>query len=259
MRSARAFRFTALFLAGLVAARAQTTINLYRGGENDSGATNGSLVIGVTDEAGSTNLARSGSVHYSNNTPGPASTFAFTFDSGGHLTGFSALELTITASIAMEVWFNVGSVYSPQGLFYLEGIGLHFEAGQVYLALSNVPNYEIPVLLGANTWHHAALVWDNGALTGYVNGMATFFGTGLTFTTDGGAGAKLIIGQNTDGTAPLSGLIDHARIFTFATGTFNPSMLSYPASAIPEPSTYAALFGAAALGLAAWRRRARTA
>lgn len=31
--------------------------------------------------------------------------------------------------------------------------------------------------------------------------------------------------------------------------------LSATASAIPEPSTYAALFGAAALGLVAWRRR----
>lgn len=31
--------------------------------------------------------------------------------------------------------------------------------------------------------------------------------------------------------------------------------LSYSTSAIPEPSTYAAIFGSAALGLAAWRRR----
>jgi hypothetical protein len=38
-------------------------------------------------------------------------------------------------------------------------------------------------------------------------------------------------------------------------GTFDNFTLT--ASAVPEPSTYAALAGAAALGLAAWRRRQR--
>lgn len=39
----------------------------------------------------------------------------------------------------------------------------------------------------------------------------------------------------------------------------NDLLLNYSASAIPEPSTYAAFGGAAALGLAAWRRRTRRA
>lgn len=45
-----------------------------------------------------------------------------------------------------------------------------------------------------------------------------------------------------------------AATFDYATGG-----VSFTATAIPEPSTYAALVGALALGLAAWRRRQRTA
>lgn len=59
--------------------------------------------------------------------------------------------------------------------------------------------------------------------------------------------------------------IDDGGNSAFAVGTWsitqngNDLVLNYTASAIPEPSTYAALAGVLALGLAAWRRRQRTA
>ena len=40
-------------------------------------------------------------------------------------------------------------------------------------------------------------------------------------------------------------------------GLYSAGILSVTGTAIPEPSTYAALAGLAALGLAAWRRRCR--
>ncbi len=39
--------------------------------------------------------------------------------------------------------------------------------------------------------------------------------------------------------------------------TFDQTTGDLSITAVPEPSTYAALLGAAALGLAAWRRRTR--
>lgn len=55
---------------------------------------------------------------------------------------------------------------------------------------------------------------------------------------------------NSGGGQSYTGLADNIRVFTF-TGNYTAANIS----PIPEPSTYAALLGLAALGAAAWRRR----
>jgi len=106
--------------------------------------------------------------------------------------------------------------------------------------------------LATNTWYQVALVNDTsaGTLSLYLNG-ALETTSGISFN-DPSTGA-LSLGGNGSGGDLFTGKLDEARIFTFAPGTFNTSMLAY--SAVPEPSTYAALFGVAVLGAAAWRRR----
>jgi len=101
-------------------------------------------------------------------------------------------------------------------------------------------------------WDHLALVTAAGTTTFYVNGVSR--GTSLQAVLTPGVEWHGFLSAG--GASLYGGLIDEIKVFTFAPGTFSASQLDF-ASAIPEPSTYALIFGAGALGLAAWRRRRR--
>ena len=238
-------------------ASAQTTLHLYRGGEDDTGSVAGDVHAGLlVDAAGNTNLAAAFG-QYTSSTPGPASTLAYGFNqnnsNGAFAGGQTNLSLTNTSSFAMELWFKATSLFFNQALFHNGRIGIYIFEGQVAIhragiALDNIGAAQQDV------WTHVAFAYDDGTLTGFLNGTQVNIGTELSFFNPI-TGFELLLALSPSSSDQFRGDIDHARIFSFAPGTFNASMLSYPASAIPEPATFTALAGLAALGLAATRRR----
>lgn len=248
-----------LLLGPLALGHAQTTVHLYHGGESDGGAVNGGALASFTvDSSGSTNLTRQNTPGtYTSATTVPGSTLAFNFDGTGGFSGALDTSLGNSTSFGMEIWFNTANLTGAKSLFYngntaASGVGL-FRNGDHLAVLGGGTIFNTgATTLTTGTWYHAALVNDSnsGSLKLYLNGVLELTtGNGFNFPNSGG----LAIGANSAAGDLFTGMLDEARIFTFTPGTFNPSMLSY--SAVPEPSTYAALFSAGVLGFALWRRR----
>jgi hypothetical protein len=255
-------RLLVVGLAAAITGSAQTTTHLFRAGENDSGAGNGLALAATTvDAVGSTNLSLvgTGSATYTSNTTVSGSSLAFAFTGGNSYAGAVDTSLTTSASFAMELWFKATSLSTTQALFYNgdtggNGVGLFLDGSNLVAMAGNRFMVAGETTLTTGTWYHAALVSSGGTITYFLNGASELSRAANFFDPTSGA---LYIGGNTSGDELFNGTIDHARIFTFTSGTFNTGMLSY--SAVPEPSTYAAILGLLALGLAAWRRRAEKA
>lgn len=112
-------------------------------------------------------------------------------------------------------------------------------------ALTNGATYTLTyniLLSAANTYTVSTNLYDGNGTTG--TNLATITGTaaGATFLT--GPFDGLMIGYRYSNTAATSNLTITDVLIT-----------SNAASAVPEPSTYAALAGLAALGWVGWRRR----
>ena len=254
----RVVRLALLFSTLLIAVRAQlTNLAVYAGGENDTTPVNGNIVSSALDTSGNNYHLVSHGVLWSNNaSPGSAafdrglpSTFSYYFN------GVSSLDMNTTVTSAttnwgMETWVNLDSVSGTQ-IFVLNGQG-----GDGYGLLLTGGNWSgllggVLFLTGsaavANTWTHLALVNEAGTSTLYVNGVVA---------DSTSSGASTPTSQFSIGTDPadnyMYGYLDQVRVFTFA-GSFNTASLNL--SSVPEPSTYAAVLGFGALGLAAWRRR----
>ncbi len=251
-------RLLVVGLAAAITGSAQTTTHLYRAGENDSGAGNGVALAGTTiDAAGSTNLslAGAGSATYTSSTYAPGSSLAFSFGGGNYYAGAVDTSLTTSASFVMELWFKPSSLSGTQALFYNgntggNGVGIVLSGDKLTGLAGGRFFAGGTTVLTTGTWYHAALVSSGGTITYYLNGVSETSRAANFINPTSGA---MAIGGNNSGAELFNGMIDQAKIFTFTAGTFNTSMLSY--SAIPEPSTYAAILGFLALGLAAWRRK----
>lgn len=241
---------------------AQTLVNQWRFGESDSGAASGNT-FGATTTAtvGATNLTVTGTITYSNDVAGSGSSLSASFGSSAQFGADVFSGLTSSASFIMEAWFKPTTATGSRLLIYngnasTTGIGLLLNGTNVDVLRGGQAD-TIVAGYNLNQWNYAALVYDGGAgtINVFVNGATTpayTLASGATFNALTGESQSFLIGQG------LSGSMDEARISTFTSGTFNTSMLSYNSmSAIPEPSTYAALVGACALGLAAYRRRRR--
>lgn len=165
------------------------------------------------------------------------------------------------SNYGLQLWVkNAGSVGGTTNIFSVgnptaDGINLSYGSGSYsgWLGNSDMVGSATVGSGSINGWDHLAIVTAAGTTTFYVNGITQ--GTFNTYApTNPGIGWHGFLTPG--GSALYSGLIDEIKVFTFAPGTFSSSQLDF-ASAIPEPSTYAAIIGAGALGLAAWRRRSR--
>ena len=150
------------------------------------------------------------------------------------------------SNYGIEVWalpkgngFNGGS---PAFIFSSGrsgGVAICAKDGPtVFATIIGGPAVGDSVLVPANTWMHFAIVNDNGVTTFYVNGVPT----GASDT----GGATVSAGDVHLGASPFvnnayEGLVDEARIFTFAPGQFTtndfllrppgPSIIDQPQSA----------------------------
>lgn len=254
-------RFLLTFaIAGTLAAAAhgQTLVHHYAGGEDDGSVSSGHAVTTTIDSGlTGTNLTSMGNaVIYASITSGSGSSLSYNFDGDSYLAS-SAPDAALgnTDSFFMELHFTTFDTATTSALLYngntfSSGIGLYLYGGQLSILRGGVALTQIAPV-AADTWNYAAVVYDHGSGSVYLNG------TSYAIDLSGGFGSidngALSIGGSDSGADLFSGLIDDVRISSFASGTFTPSMLS--SSAVPEPATYAAFFGLAALGATVGLRR----
>ncbi|WP_221031491.1 PEP-CTERM sorting domain-containing protein [Actomonas aquatica] len=167
--------------------------------------------------------------------------------------------------IAIGITANTpqAGIVFPSGADYL-GVSVNPDSGEFEVHGEGAFNHSggtFETAMQANSWYHLELTYDwqfdetygmqfrvresdaNGNLgVDLING-GTFF-AGLTSGIANDASAHAFMGGNNTGN-----ILDYVDNFA-TTG-----ITGAPLSAVPEPSTYAALLGACALGLAAWRRR----
>ena len=207
-----------------------------------------------------------------------ANTTALSFAGGNDLyqpnSGASTLATTNFTNITIEAYVNFnnlggwqtfvgrddngnpGSGAGATSLLYLaksgNNNGFRVELINASNATVQVNSSFVPVV---GTWYHVAAVGDAtaGTLSLFVDGVSVGSATGYDGLLANAANSWTIgRGQYAGGAGDTTnGFIDEVRISDVALA---PSQFL---SAIPEPSTYAALAGAAVLGLALARRRQR--
>jgi hypothetical protein len=225
-RKALALLFGAVSLAGVAPLNAQNAVS-----NLGQGASNGSADIGNASDGTRNRI-------FSFTTGASASSFDFTsvtitFNNGGgsppalNVGLYSAFDATTSAGVTTSVTGLSLTTGNPlaAGTSVFSGTASLLPSTTYYLKLSaGTPpagnNYTLSLLNTTSV--------DNGGLAGWSIGS----GVWLNYPTSGNQ-------------------------WTFYSGTPLISVQA-TASAIPEPSTYAAIAGAAMLGLAVWQRRRRT-
>lgn len=270
----------------LVAAnvRAQIALNSWWRFDNDSNAAHGRNLddpaVGTYsgfDQTGNgySLLANGGSsMQWSSSDTAPTANLRFGGGSNalsmqytGTSTGFFGLYRntinTTVDNVAYDLWLKPTS---SSGTKYVVSHGYTAGSGAGFALIQNGSNIEvhmngsavITAALSINSWQQVAVVRDSGVTTLYINGSSV--GTSsATPTSDASSLLDFGMAQGVGGSLAYFGFIDEARFLTWS-GTDNLALtdLNY-VSAIPEPSTYAVMAGAAMLGLAIWQRRKRPA
>jgi hypothetical protein len=127
-----------------------------------------------------------------------------------------------TDNVFIEMWVQPhgkGYVYGNSGAWILRagGLGLRVkdngDGTSSYVAIASGVEVGTPVLIDTNAWTHLALVRDGGVSKYYVNGLES----GPTDSSNLGTGGVQFGADN----AGYDGLMDEARICTFAAGQFS--------------------------------------
>ncbi len=246
----------ALLGDALASAQTVTTVGLWRMGDDDSGAVASASVNTTLTASVGSNLSFNGTGGtYSSSTFDASSGFAVNLaGTGNYVTGNN---LGLGSRSVIEAWVNLSTMTT--GWVALvgngggQGVGILVIAdhNKIYGAEAGVGQFA-GTSITTGTWHHVAVVVDETHTGSFYFDGSLVSGDNNTVNTS--YASSFSIGGDDSGTGRINGIVDDVRAFTY-TGTFSPSMLSY--SAVPEPSTYAALFGVAVLVLALWRRRAR--
>ena len=226
-------RFVMLIMAlgagMLLATRAQATVtNLvwYRLGENDPDASPGTIATNTIDFVDAHNLIFSGPAYYSPDVSTSAVAHAGSSLSVNLQTGAFATNIivsTLVTNFGMEAWVKPSSAAGSQVIMYngstaTSGWGIIIGVSN-YMGLfgGRIGFGTAPVV--PNVWTHVALVRDGVVSTLYINGMPM---TTSPATPNIPAG-NFALGAPPQ--APMSqfftGLIDEARVFTFAPGQFS--------------------------------------
>lgn len=272
MHSALRFSLMTCLLATSVVlvaprAHAQTLVGYYN--FNQTGSP-------ITDQASvAADMAAVGSPSY-NQSAIPGQSFGATASLNGSsywsTSGSGALEYTtLTNDFSVMAWINIPSTVGVAnhstvifGTNAGNGWAIGFQGleqgatqGQPYYVNYGIAAFDLGAassasLLPTNTWVNLAITKSSTAgLTFYLNGQVVGNIAGATGAATQSATNNWYIGNGGDLARQFVGSIDELRIYN---GVLNQAQIQ-SISAVPEPSTYAALAGLTALGLVIARRR----
>lgn len=238
------------------------------------------MAVGLANGQSATYNFNSGASDFSptnftaNNPGGGTTTYSATGGIGGS-GSFSTNGVTNQTVIFNTPLANaVGAVFTTSFYFQtratlstndLVGFGYFSSTSQLFDA-GNLIGYKIN---GANSNNLLASTWYQ--LTATTTNTGSTFQTTLSLQNYGASGTALTGSPITIGASDNPGgtLLGTASIFVgiyggggiqggFGADFQTPAIDNFSVSAIPEPSTYAAIAGAAMFGLAVWRRRAQS-
>jgi autotransporter-associated beta strand protein/T5SS/PEP-CTERM-associated repeat protein len=245
--SANGFTPTINFLSGT------GVLDVGSGGVNYRPAA-GSAFDGFVVGSGAFTISGGGSVNFTATSPDFAGSVSITNSSVSFNGTFGGSSLTVGSG---GVLGGSGSISAPTTL----GSGSHLAPGNSpgTLTFTNGLTLNSGAVFDFQLGTSSDLIrLTNGLLAGPTSGTLT-----LNLSNSGGfqAGVYTLI-DFTGATTSNLGLDDFTLgtvipgfNYTLALTSTGLTLTAAVASAIPEPSTYAALFGGAALGLAVWRRR----
>ncbi len=230
---------TLLIMPGIVMA-AVTNVALYHLGENDSGASSGSVGSDTTvDAMGAYNLSKTASSSslpaYSNDTIAGGSTLSMKFDgtdASPQRYGYASNISSLTDNFGIEVLVRADTTDFATGSSLLAyngdtggngGWGL-YRAGNTYSGLYGGVTFVSGIAAVPGMWTHLALVRASGTTTLYADGIAIGTSTAAPKTPYSNG---FFVGGNADesgtGKESFRGSVDNVRVFSFNEGQFNAS------------------------------------
>jgi hypothetical protein len=251
---------------------AQTLLSYYSF-DSDQITTVGSFITGATGTGGVLSALGSGPTVDTSGRFGGAANFS----SGGLDTPSFAGGFSLSNDFSISFWLKTADVTALANSYVFQVGGTSggnqnavlfgYAAGKTELYGASAVSGDDPrgpsgITLSSslnNTWVNIAYTYNTATLRGYLNGVEVLSTpmSSLLYASGG-----LSIGSARNGAALVPGSLDDVAIWRGALSPVQVAELQtssvLPGSAVPEPSTYAAICGGLMLGIAAWRRRTRS-